>query len=488
MTVRYRRVLIVAFDALRPDMVTPALMPNLTAFAAKGVRFTHSRATFPTETRVNQAALVTGCYPDRHGIVGNKFLDPVIAPDKLFATGDETQIAELDRRLSGKLVDVPVLGEILAAHNLQLAVISAGTPGGTRMLHHKAERLGGFRLALHRPDASVPQQHVAQVLDRFGAIPEHKIPTLAWLTYATDVYLDYIEPELKPAVSILWYPEPDNSYHFCGLGTEANLTALRHVDAEFGRLVTWRDQSGLHDELQIITLSDHGQLTVATEAIGIADALSTAGFTVGDSVSDSADAALALASAGGIYVRDSDPRLIQAIVQWLQTQPWCGPLFTREGQHGTLQHSQVGIDHRRAPDIALALHSDDAVNTHGIVGTCLHDAARYPVGGGLHGGLHRFELSNWLAMDGSAFRSGYESSLPAGVVDILPSVLTLLGLPIPTSVQGRVLREALAEHAETSAPTVTEHTFSTAAVGDYRAHLRVTRVGETPYLEQGWVD
>jgi hypothetical protein len=189
MTGKPRRVLIVAFDALRPDMVTPALMPNLTAFAAEGVHFTHSRATFPTETRVNQAALVTGCYPARHGIVGNKFLDPIAAPDKLFATGDETQIAELDRRLKGKLVDVPVLGEILATQSLQLAVISAGTPGGTRMLHHKAEQLSGFRLALHRPDASVPQERITQVLDRFGEIPPHEIPTLSWLTYATNVYL-----------------------------------------------------------------------------------------------------------------------------------------------------------------------------------------------------------------------------------------------------------------------------------------------------------
>jgi hypothetical protein len=483
-----RRVLIVAFDALRPDMVTPALMPSLTAFAAEGVHFTHSRATFPTETRVNQAALVTGCYPARHGIVGNKFLDPIAAPDKLFATGDETQIAELDRRLNGKLVDVPVLGEILAAQNLQLAVISAGTPGGTRMLHHKAEQLGGFRLALHRPDASVPRERITQVLDRFGAIPEHEIPTLSWLTYATNIYLDYIEPEIKPAVCILWYPEPDNSYHFRGLGTEANLTALRHVDAEFGRIVRWRDQSGVGDELQIITMSDHGQLTVADEAIGIADALSAAGFTIGDSVSDGADAALALASAGGIYVRDSDPKLIQAIVQWLQTQSWCGPLFTREGQLGTLPHSSVGIDHRRAPDIALALHNDDAVNAHGIAGTCLHDAKRYPVGGGLHGGLHRFELSNWLAMNGSAFRSGYESPLPAGIIDILPSVLTLLNLPIPPNVQGRVLHEALAGQTEISTLPITEHTFSATAVGDYRAHLKVTRVGETSYLERGWVD
>ncbi len=95
-----KRILIVAFDALRPDMVTPELMPNLCAFAEAGVRFSHARATFPTETRVNQAALVTGCYPSRHGIVGNRFMDPVASPGKLFNTGDETELAAGDRRLA----------------------------------------------------------------------------------------------------------------------------------------------------------------------------------------------------------------------------------------------------------------------------------------------------------------------------------------------------------------------------------------------------
>ncbi len=239
-----RRVLIVAFDALRPDMVTPALMPNLCAFAEAGVRFSHSRATFPTETRVNQAALVTGCTPARHGIVGNKFMDPVASPGKLFNTGDETELAAGDRRLGGKLLGVPALGEILAEQRMGLATISAGTPGGARLLHHKAESLGGFRFALHRPDASVPAARIADMVARIGPVPPHEIPSLSWLTYATDAYLDYVEPELAPEVAILWLCEPDNSYHYRGIGSAKNLTAIRHADAEFGRILRRRDAAG----------------------------------------------------------------------------------------------------------------------------------------------------------------------------------------------------------------------------------------------------
>ncbi len=479
-----RRVLIVCFDGLRPDMVTPALMPNLTAFAGRGVHFSHSRATFPTETRVNQAALVTGCYPTRHGIVGNKFLDAIASPGKLFNTGDETQLAEGDRRLGGKLVDVPVLGEILADHGAQLAVISSGTPGGTRMLHHKAEQLGGFRLALHRPDASVPRARIDEVLGRIGTIPKHEIPSLTWITYATDVYLRYIEPALAPEVTILWYCEPDNSYHFRGLGSPPNVEALRHADMEFGRILKWREASAIAEGLQIITMSDHGQLTVVGEPVGIGEGLQKAGFKVGAAVTDGSDVALALASAGGLYVRESDPDLIGRIVQWLQSQAWCGPLFTREGLPGTLAHAHVGIDHRRAPDIGIVLRNDDATNDHGIPGRCQHDSTHYPIGGGLHGGLHRFELHNWLAASGDAFRSSHRSAVPTGVIDVLPTVLRVLGLPVPAHPQGRVLREALREAAGFPVPSVSERTFRAETDGR-ETHLSTSQVGDTPYLEFG---
>ncbi len=486
MTDAARRILIVAFDALRPDMVTPELMPNLTAFAEAGVRFSHSRAAFPTETRVNQSALVTGCYPARHGIVGNKFMDPVAAPKGLFDTGDETALAAGDRRLGGKLMDVPVLGEILSAHGMALAVISAGTPGGTRILHHKAERLGGFRFSLHRPDASVPAERIAAVIDRIGPIPRHHIPSLSWLTYATDTYLEYVERELAPEVTILWLCEPDNSYHYRGIGSAENLAAIRHADSEFGRILARRAASGTADRLQIVTLSDHGQLTISGEAIELGSALTAAGFTVGEVPSERTEVALALGGSPGVYLRDPDPGRIEAVVTWLQTQPWCGPLFTRDGR-GCLTLRQVGLDHRRAPDIALVLRSDNAPNGHGPRGTCRHDS-RYPAGGGTHGGLHPIELATWFAADGDAFLGGRVSTVPTGIVDVLPTALHLLGIEVPPGVQGRVLREALAAHADEPPPVAEQQVHSAESSAGIRTHLSVSRVGRTSYLDRAWVD
>ena len=101
MIINDKRILIVTFDALRPDMVTPQLMPNLCRFREKGVFWPKMHSTFPTKNRVNQTAVITGCYPERHGIVGNRFVDPVAAPGRLFDTGVESELREGDKRLGG---------------------------------------------------------------------------------------------------------------------------------------------------------------------------------------------------------------------------------------------------------------------------------------------------------------------------------------------------------------------------------------------------
>ena len=134
------RILIVCFDALRPDMATPDLVPNLRRFADRGVYWPDAHSTFPTETRVNQAALVTGCYPRLHGIVGNKFVDPIAAPGQIFNTGVEEQLREGDKRLDGKLLGVPSMGEFLKEARKVYASLSAGTPGGGRMLKAAEDR------------------------------------------------------------------------------------------------------------------------------------------------------------------------------------------------------------------------------------------------------------------------------------------------------------------------------------------------------------
>src|SRR6516225_6898594 len=65
------RVVVVVWDGMRPDFVTPELTPTLFKLATSGVRFTNHHSCFPPTTEVNGTVLATGVYPGQSGLVGN---------------------------------------------------------------------------------------------------------------------------------------------------------------------------------------------------------------------------------------------------------------------------------------------------------------------------------------------------------------------------------------------------------------------------------
>jgi len=60
--------LVIVVDGLRPDYVTPDVMPRLAGLGQRGIVFTAHHAVFPTVTRVNASSFVTGAYPEAHGL------------------------------------------------------------------------------------------------------------------------------------------------------------------------------------------------------------------------------------------------------------------------------------------------------------------------------------------------------------------------------------------------------------------------------------
>ena len=484
-TGREPRFLIVVFDALRPEFVTPELMPNLHGFAKRGVRFANARSTFPTETRVNQSAVTTGCYPHRHGVVANRFPLPEAAPGEVLNSGDDVAFEATLNRLSGRLIEVPTLGEILASAGKRYASLSAGTSGGGRLINLMAEKTGSFRLALKRPEAAVPEGAFAQIEDRLGPLPAYQTPAVGWNSYAIDAYLDYVEPEIAPDVMLLWLCEPDESFHWHGIGSPAALEAIAHMDQEFGRLLSRQERAIETGELQVVAMSDHGQISLAGAKLDLTVRMVAAGMRAGPTPVAGADYTVVVHNAGGIWVRDSDAELTRHLVGWLRDQPWCGPLFTRGGVEGTLTQAELRVDHPRAADVVLALDHGDAANDWGRAGLSA-DNAPYPEGGGCHGGLSRYELENFIAMGGGAFREGTVLQAPAANVDILPTVLSILGVTLAHQIDGRVLDEALPDGSDDRTPE--ERTISSENGTGRRSHLSFTEHGGTRYLNRAWAD
>ncbi len=475
------KVLIVVFDALRPEFVRSDLMPNLCAFAETGVRFENSRSTFPTETRVNQTAVLTGCYPRKHGIVGNKFPDESILSGQVIDTGINDQIAESFAKAPGGFVKMPTLGEWLAGAGRRFAALSAGTPGGGRLINHTAEQHSSFRLAMRCPEATVPASALADIIERIGSLPNYHLPAIEWITWAVDAYLEYIEPKVAPDVMLLWLCEPDESFHYKGIGSDDSLATIRHVDAEFGRILKAQQSAIQSGGLQIVAMSDHGQISLEGQPLDLPALLNDAGFTAAVAPGADVDYTVVVGNSGGIWVRDSDNVLVEKIIEWLIEQPWCGPIFSRTGAGGTLTIDEICALHDRAPDLYVMMRSADDKNGWGMIGTTPHDAP-YPVGGGCHGGLSSFELANVMTMAGTRFKTGQVLSTPAGNIDILPTILHLLGIEQPTNIDGRILVEALDGVAKIE--TAKTHII-TAPNG--RTRLSVTDQGNQRYLNKAWV-
>src|SRR5271170_1891884 len=70
-------VILVSLDGFRYDYPRIYKAPNLEAMAARGASAPHGMIpAYPSITFPNHYTIVTGLYPEHHGIVANKFIDP----------------------------------------------------------------------------------------------------------------------------------------------------------------------------------------------------------------------------------------------------------------------------------------------------------------------------------------------------------------------------------------------------------------------------
>lgn len=484
------RFAIFVFDALRRDMITAGDMPNLRRFVDDGCDFPDSRCVFPSETRVNAASLACGAMPSATGVVANKFFDGRVFADRLFHTAKHDDMQAAERAYGGSFVTSPTLGELLADAGHTLAVVSTGSAGATHLLNPRSGRLGQVTLALSDWRRSTPAAYAAKILQRHGPIPPGAKPNIERIRLQMDMVLESVLPELAPDGLIVWFSDPDSTYHDCGIGSPESIAAIRNTDAQFGRFLDlWRSHPE-RDRCTIVVCSDHAQVS-AQRRIKVKDALSESGLAVGAALDARTPLAGSMGYSGSIHAAGSDAGHIAAIADWLNAQPWCGNVFTLDGDGvrgsvpGTLDRALLMLDHDRTPDVYYTMRADEAPNQWGLPGTCWYDSNEVPLGGGTHGGLHRIEMNNLLALQGSRYKRGYRSAWPAGITDIAPTLLAELGMLLPVQMTGRVLNEALVQGSDPPAVETHVAQSDSARIAQY---LRVWRVGATAYIDRGWVE
>lgn len=461
------RVVMVVFDGLNPELVTPELMPRLRAFADEGVQLTNHRPVFPSVTRLNAAAMVTGCYPGAHGIHANVSLVPEFHPTQPM-DALEPQLTEL-RRKAGRVLFTPTLSEILAEQGLEYVAAGVGT-SGQAFMHHPNGEEQALGATIHT-DYALPRSLYDHVVDRFGEWPEKQVPNTPRLRRVTDIFIEYVLSERDPAIATMWFSEPDGAQHATGTHSPVVQQAVRDADTEFGRLLDWLASTGRDAETNVVVTCDHGQSTII-EGVPLADLLAAEGFA-----GPGEPGGVIVAGNGGsalFYIEGHDSAVTDRLAAWLMMQEWVGPILAADRHEiaGALPASLIGLDGERTPDLLMSFGWRDEPNQHGMPGMIW--ASGGEAGRGTHGSMSPWEFRTFTALRGPAFKQGEVLDIPTGHPDIAPTLLRALGLAVPEQMQGRAVEEAFVGVEASGDPTVEYHEATRVTpAGTYRQRLTV---------------
>src|SRR5262245_48614429 len=130
-------VVVVVWDGMRPDFITPQYTPTLYELARNGVFFKNHHPVYISSTEVNGTSLATGVYPNRSGIMANTDYRPEIGWLESQATEGLEAVRRGDLLTDGNYILVPTLAEILqkAGH----PTIIAGTKP-VALLHDRSNK------------------------------------------------------------------------------------------------------------------------------------------------------------------------------------------------------------------------------------------------------------------------------------------------------------------------------------------------------------
>lgn len=222
-------VILVSFDGFRWDYLHRGLTPNLNAFAEKGVQALSLQPCYPSGTFPNHYTIVTGLYPENHGIVGNHIFNKYNQTN--FKLNDTSAVT--DPRW--------YLGEAVWETAKRQGIVTASFfwPGSE------------LKLDFRRPDYFVPFNPKIPYRKRIDSV-------LSWLKLPYDK---------RPKFITLYFEETDSKGHDFGPYSPQIDSAIKLCDDLFGYLISGLRNINLLDSINIIVVSDHGMTEIDKKKI-----------------------------------------------------------------------------------------------------------------------------------------------------------------------------------------------------------------------------
>jgi predicted AlkP superfamily pyrophosphatase or phosphodiesterase len=484
---RAEHVVVVVWDGMRPDFVRPEYTPVLCQLASNGVFFTAHHPVYVSSTEVNGAALATGDYPHRSGIIANREYRPEINWLEPCATESMDTIRRGDELSGGHYLFNPTIAETVQRAGFATAV--AGTKPVALFQDRSLSRKPGSTSAVLYNGRTIPSALVRAIIECNGKdFPTNTTPNVGRDTWTTKGLTEVLWKTEVPRFSLLWMSEPDASQHPDSPGSTNALAAIRNNDRNLAAVLEALDKKGVKQSTDVLVVSDHGFSTIS-RTVDVAEVLKAAGFNASRKLDDPEPGQIVVDGLGGsdlFYVFGHEPNGTRELIRCLQKSDFAGVILSRLSAPGTFSLSEVRLDSgKNEPDVVASLRWDNGTNRYGAPGLMPGDTNK--TGSGAHASLSRYDMHNTLVACGPSFRKGFVNILPTGNADVAPTILSILGIKPTRRMEGRVLVEALAEPGRKIPACVTTTRIAETEVDGkrWRQYLKVSMVEGSVYFDEG---
>ncbi len=223
-------VILVSLDGFGVRFLEFDETPTLVRLAANGVRAVEGMVSvFPTKTFPNHYSIVTGLYPEHHGIVANNMYDPVL--DATFRLSNPADAR--DARWWG------------------------GEP-----LWVTAEQQGQVAASFFWVGSEAP---ISGVHPTFWKVYDGSVPNADRVQQVLE-WLDLPDGQ-RPTFITLYFSDVDTWVHRYGTDAPEMRTALRNVDGAVSQLIAGIEERDLTGYVNVVVVADHGMANTSPDSV-----------------------------------------------------------------------------------------------------------------------------------------------------------------------------------------------------------------------------
>ena len=239
-------VILVSFDGFRYDYVDRLDTPHFDFLEDNGVKAKSLKPVFPSFTFPNHYSIATGCYTDKHGILGNEF-STYLDNNVISKYSYKDKISVQDPRW-------------YKAEPIWVTAEKNGIISATYFWVGSEAEIGGYYPTYYKKYQS-------------GIDPVSKV----------DQVVNWLKLPIKdrPRLVCLYFNEPDHAGHVYGASSKQVNEQIKKSDEVLGYLLKSLEKLSIYNQINVVIVSDHGMVDVSKDKMINIDSFNIRGIVDG---------------------------------------------------------------------------------------------------------------------------------------------------------------------------------------------------------------